>query len=439
MTDDQNVAQMRALRRTQRLIGDEGVGFEENYATDPLCCPSRVSFLTGQYAHNHGVISNVGPNAFPALREHDTLGVWLRRAGYRTAFVGKFLNEYGADDPEHVPPGWDEWHALVDPSTQDYVEYDLNENGKIVHYGPDPAEYKTTVLGEKARAAIRRGADGARPFFLYVGFNAPHAPSTPTLGDDGRFTGRAPNDSPAFDEADLSDKPKFIRDHPPFDDAAFARIADRDESALESLLEVDRQVAAIVAELDDLGELENTYVVFTSDNGYIGGEHGIEFGKLVAYRGSSRVPLLIRGPGIPAGETSRGVHRQHRPRADDRGDHRRRADGRDRRDVAAAVRRGPGADDRAPARDRVADPRPVDLLRLPLRGDPHRALPLRRLGRRRGGALRLRARPLRARVGRRRSGLRRDEGRRSPTRSPSAATAPARRAASRCRRRPSPG
>ena len=304
MTDDQNVAQMRALPRTTALIGDAGVSFEQNYATDPLCCPSRVSFLTGQYAHNHGVISNAGPNAFPALRERDTLGVWLRRAGYRTAFVGKFLNEYGIEDPEHVPPGWDEWHALVDPSTQDYVEYDLNEDGRIVHYGPDPAEYKTTVLGEKARAAIRRGAGGGRPFFLYVGFNAPHAPSTPAPGDDGTFAGRAANDSPAFAEADRSDKPEFIREHPPLDDAALARIADRDERALESLLEVDRQTTAIVEELERLGELDDTYVFFTSDNGYIGGEHGIEFGKLLAYQGSSRVPLLVRGPGIPAGETS---------------------------------------------------------------------------------------------------------------------------------------
>ncbi|MDX6583166.1 MAG: N-acetylglucosamine-6-sulfatase [Solirubrobacterales bacterium] len=304
MTDDQTLQQMSALPRTRKLIGTRGVKFKRFYVTDPLCCPSRATFLTGQYAHNTGVISNGGPNALAALDEQDTLGVWLQQAGYRTAFVGKYLNDYGLDDPEHVPPGWSEWRALLEPTTQNYFDYDVNENGVVTHYGTAPEDYKTRVIGHQAVDAVRHAARGNRPLFLYVGFNAPHAPSTPAPRDAGSLAGVSAPRTPAFNEDDVSDKPSFLRDRPPLDAAARARIDARNERALESLAEVDRQVAKIVAALKDKQELGNTYIVFTSDNGYLDGEHRIEFGKLLPYEPASQVPLLIRGPGIPAGETS---------------------------------------------------------------------------------------------------------------------------------------
>ena len=217
MTDDQTLEQMRALPRTRKLIGTQGVKFKRFYVTDPLCCPSRATFLTGQYAHNTGVISNGGPNALAALDEDDTLGVWLQRAGYRTAFVGKYLNGYGLDDPEQVPPGWSEWRALLEPSAQDYFDYDLNEDGVVTHYGTAPEDYKTRVLGHLAVDAIRHAARGDRPLFLYVGFNAPHAPSTPAPRDAGSLEDVSAPRTPAFDEDDLSDKPSFLRDRPPLE------------------------------------------------------------------------------------------------------------------------------------------------------------------------------------------------------------------------------
>jgi arylsulfatase A-like enzyme len=299
MTDDQTAAQMRALPRTRALIGRTGVDFKDFYVTDPLCCPSRATFLAGEYAHNTGVISNGGPNALPALRESDTLGPWLEDAGYRTAFVGKYLNGYGGSDAERVPPGWTEWHALTDPTTQDYYDYDLNENGAIRHYGSAPDDYKTRVLGHLAVDAVNHAARGDRPLFLYVGFNAPHAPSTPAPRDAGSYADAVPPETPAFDEADVSDKPSFLRHQPRLSAGALARIKSRNQRALESLTEVDRQVEKIVTALRDKGELGNTYLIFTSDNGYLDGEHRIEFGKLLAYEPSSHVPLLIRGPGIP--------------------------------------------------------------------------------------------------------------------------------------------
>jgi arylsulfatase A-like enzyme len=307
MTDDQTLAQMSAMPRTRRLIGHAGTTFDRFYATDPLCCPSRATFFSGQYAHNTGVISNGGPNALAAFDERKTLAVWLQDAGYRTAFVGKYLNGYGLADQEAVPPGWSEWHALLEPSTQDYFDYDVNENGEVRHYGADPEDYKSRVIGHLAVDAIRHGDRANRPLFLYVGFNAPHAPSTPAPRDAGSFDGVQAPRSPAFNEPDVSDKPAFIRDRPPLEADAFARIDARNERALESLKEVDRQVAKIVEALRSRGELGNTYLFFTSDNGYLDGEHRVEFGKLLPYDPSSRVPLLVRGPGVETDTVSEAL------------------------------------------------------------------------------------------------------------------------------------
>ena len=303
MTDDQTLEQMSALPQTRALIGRRGVKFKRFYVSDPLCCPSRATFLTGQYAHNTGVISD-GPDAVDALREQDTLAVWLQQAGYRTAFVGEYLDGYGLDDPERVPPGWSEWKAAIEPTTRKYFDYDLNEDGEVVHFGSAPEDYKTRVLGHLAVDAVRHASRGSRPLFLYVGFNAPHAPSTPAPADAGSLAGVETPRDPAFNERDVSDKPSFIRDRPPLGAEAVARVEDRTRRALESLAEVDRQVARIVEALRDKGELGNTYLLFTSDNGYLDGEHRIELGRLLAYEPASHVPLLIRGPGIPSGETS---------------------------------------------------------------------------------------------------------------------------------------
>lgn len=305
MTDDQTTSEMAALPRTRRLIADAGVSFGNFYVTDPLCCPSRTTFLTGQYAHNHGVVSNLGPRSYPALRQGHTLGPWLQRAGYRTALEGKFLNSYGLDgSARHVPPGWDDWHGALDPEIDAYYDYSMNENGKLRRYGTAPSDYKTSVIGRDAVREVRRGAGSSKPLFMLVAFTAPHAPSLPAPGDSGAFSGAEPPRDPSYDEADVADKPPFLRDLPPLSPGAEARIRDRRERALESLLEVDRQVARIVAALRDTGQLRDTYLMFTSDNGYLDGEHRVEFGKLLAYEPSSRVPLFVRGPGIPAHSSS---------------------------------------------------------------------------------------------------------------------------------------
>jgi N-acetylglucosamine-6-sulfatase len=304
MTDDQTLAQMRAMPYTERLLARTGLSFDRFYVTDPLSSPSRATFLTGQYAHNSGVVSNREPKALAGLDEENTLGVWLQKAGYRTAFVGEYLNGYGGEAGEQVPPGWSEWHALVDPTTQDYYDYTVNNNGELRRYGDEADDYKTRVLGHLAVDAINHATRGERPLFLYVGFNAPHAPSTPAPHDPRSFADAKAPRTPGFDEANVDDKPSFIRDRPPLDRRALARIDSRYRRALASLQEVDRQIARIVEQLRRKGQLGNTYLLFTSDNGYIDGEHRVEFGKRLPYEASARVPLLVRGPGIPGGETS---------------------------------------------------------------------------------------------------------------------------------------
>jgi N-acetylglucosamine-6-sulfatase len=157
MTDDQTAADMRVMPKTRQLIGERGTTFENSFTNYPLCCPSRATFLTGQYAHNHGIKDG----NFSDLDSTNTLPVWLQSAGYHTGHVGKYINGYGrggAGGPEFVPPGWNEWHAAL-PNDQAVFDYDLNEDGIIAHYGSTAAEFKGDVLTARLSASFA----GMRP------------------------------------------------------------------------------------------------------------------------------------------------------------------------------------------------------------------------------------------------------------------------------------
>jgi arylsulfatase A-like enzyme len=320
MTDDQTLADLDAMPSARRLIGDAGVTFARSYVSYPLCCPSRATFLTGQYAHNHGVQTNSAPlGGVAALDDDHTLPVWLDRAGYRTAHIGKYLNGYGYHMAPDAPPGWTDWHATIDKSTYQMYGYTMSENGELRTYGSygeeDPAMYQTDVFGRKAVQAIRRHANRATPFFLSVSFVAPHGenvapergnntPVRPARRHKGRFSSLELPQGPAYDEADVSDKPLVVTRLPRVGTAGKARILSDFRARREALLAVDEAIAAIVAELRRTGELDNTYVVMTSDNGYFQGEHRIIRGKYLPYDAAARVPLLIRGPGIAPGTVS---------------------------------------------------------------------------------------------------------------------------------------
>jgi arylsulfatase A-like enzyme len=321
-TDDQTLAEMEVLPNVRRLIGDEGVTFDNNFDSFSLCCPSRASFLTGQYSHNNGVRGNTLPHGgFEKLDGTNTLAVWLQQSGYYTAHLGKYLNGYGRRNPLEIPPGWSEWHGSVDPSTYRYYNYTLNENGVLTTYCavPEPSCYQTDVYRDKADEIIRRRAPEG-PFFLWVAFLADHSGGPREPGDPaqlatpvpaprykGRLAGTPLPRPPSYNEADVSDKPAGIRRRPLINVRVEAAIQENWQQRRETLLAVDDAVASIVDTLRQTGELDNTLAIFTSDNGFFHGEHRIRSGKVLLYEESIHLPLLMRWTGNKS--LPRGVHR----------------------------------------------------------------------------------------------------------------------------------
>jgi N-acetylglucosamine-6-sulfatase len=315
MTDDQTVESLRVMGNVRGLLAAQGVTFDNNFATFPLCCPSRATFLTGQYPHNHRVLGNAPPNGgYDRLDHMNTLPVWLQRAGYATVHIGKYLNGYGRVRQTEVPPGWVEWHGSIDPSTYSFYNYTINENGRLVRYGNTAADYQADVYTRKATDVIRRYAADPRPLFLSVAYLAPHSggpresddPSnqaTPVPAPRHRnvFATQPLPTPPSFNEADVSDKPTGIRTRPLIGQARVNGIRENYQQRLESLLAVDEGVAEIVRTLEATGKLGRTYIIFTADNGFFHGEHRVPAGKTLVYEPSIRVPLIIRGPRIPRG------------------------------------------------------------------------------------------------------------------------------------------
>src|SRR4029079_1039007 len=215
VSDDERLDANRRMRNVQRLLAREGVRFDRYYTTTSECCPSRASILTGQYPHHSGVVANFGSHGYPRFDDRSTLATWLHDAGYTTAMVGKYLNGYTLAGERRIPPGWDRWVAMDSIPEERYYRYTLNVNGRRVDYGRQPADYSTSVLTRKALGFIR-SAD--HPFFLYFAPIAPHLPAIPAPRDRGSI-GELPRlRSPAFDEADISDKPwraRFVRTFTP--------------------------------------------------------------------------------------------------------------------------------------------------------------------------------------------------------------------------------
>ena len=321
VTDDQTVESMRMMDRVRALIGERGATFGTSYVNFPLCCPSRATVLTGQYAHNHKVLGNKAPiggfEKFEAEHGDSNLATWLQAGGYHTVHVGKYFNGYGDEDPRFVPAGWDEWYGSVNPGQRVY-DYPLNENGEIVTYGNGRDDFKEDVLTDHAVDAIRRHADdpGGRPLYLSLAYTAPHdggpnpsprppydcvnAPK-PAARYADTFDSEPLPRPPSLNEADVSDKPERVARLAPLSDAALEQLTRRYRCTLESLLAVDDGVDRIVTALREAGELQDTYLIFTSDNGLFFGEHRIPSGKVRHYEEASRVPLLIRGPGVKRG------------------------------------------------------------------------------------------------------------------------------------------
>ena len=314
-TDDQNPASLtpQTMPNVLREIAGKGTTFTDYIDSGPLCCPSRAVLLTGQYGHNNGVMWN-NP-AYADLREKDnTLPVWLQQAGYVTAHVGKYLNMYGlaTGHPNQVAPGWDQWDTVLEPvggphplAPTPYYNYVLRVNGDAVQYGSAPSDYLTDVLNNKAVALIHHDLPGPRPLFMEVDQAAPHTGANsdprchgsalPAPGDLHAFVDEPLRTPPSFNEADVSDKPRFVQMQPRLGPEAISDLRRIQNCRLASLLAVDRGVGQIVNALAEEHQLANTAIFYTSDNGFLLGEHRL-VSKVDPYEADLRVPFIVRLP-----------------------------------------------------------------------------------------------------------------------------------------------
>lgn len=315
MSDDATAADMDVMLKVQEMIGKKGITFTNSFVDFPICCPSRVSFLTGQAAHNHQVLGNTplrhgGYQTFKPTQD-SSLPVWLQKGGYITAYMGKYLN--GILSSDGIPPGWNLWNGIADDQgSYNYYKYTINENGVPHFYGNRPEDYKTDVQAQKATEFIAAQKDSIHPFFLWLAPQAPHTKTSEAADESGvpepaarhikALDSMALPMPPSFNEADMSDKPEFMKLLPTLTQADVEEITNLFKRRRESLLAVDDMVERVIKSLEAAGKLENTYIFYTSDNGWMTGEHRRPAAKYVVYEESVRVPLLVRGPGIPAGE-----------------------------------------------------------------------------------------------------------------------------------------
>jgi N-acetylglucosamine-6-sulfatase len=310
LTDDLAWNLVRFMPHVLRLEHD-GATFTNYYVTDSLCCPSRASIFTGRFPHDTHVFDNSAPEGgygvFHARgEERQTFAVALQHVGYRTAMMGKYLNGYEPGESERdrprpgVPPGWNEWDVAGDG----YPEYGyrMNSDGRVRRYGYTPRDYLTDVLARKGLRFIDRAAAARRPFLLEIATFAPHAPFTPAPRDTSAFPGlRAPR-TPAFNTVGVHE-PAWLSSYVPLDAAQIAGIDAKFRERAQAVQAVDRMIGEIEQELAAKELARDTYIVFSSDNGLHMGEHRLEPGKLTAFDTDIRVPLIVAGPGVPAGRT----------------------------------------------------------------------------------------------------------------------------------------
>jgi N-acetylglucosamine-6-sulfatase len=306
VTDDLTKKDYLDLGNNLQSFTSGGTFFHNAYVTTSLCSPSRASALTGLYAHNHHIIQHADPGT--GYEQYNDEGydrrdlpVWLMtKAGYKTGLVGKYMNKYDAQ-ADGVPEGWTDWYGADDPTEH----WTLNEKGTIKTYPQDPTlpgyESFENVIGDKAVKFVREAHASDKPFFLWYGTHAPHSPALIPPRDKDRVGTWSAYNPPNFNERDVSDKPPWVRRQPLLSSAQQRNLKQKRQERLTSMLAVSRNLARLKKQLRDSGELSNTYLILTSDNGYHLGLHRLGAGKRTAYNEEARVPLAVSGPGVPSG------------------------------------------------------------------------------------------------------------------------------------------
>jgi N-acetylglucosamine-6-sulfatase len=366
MTDDEAASDVGVMPNVRRLLAGQGTTFADAVDSFPLCCPARATFITGQYAHNHGVAGNFWPYGWYGMKDRaNTLPRWLQKAGYTTALIGKWLNGYGARDAHgELPKGFSIWRGLLDVSAYDYFNFVMNIDGhlrawgdsnfahKLVQFanvevtkqtappllavfnqlekvfGPGPytywgaqnsQDYSPDVTGRVTEGLVRQQAKARKPFFIWWAPAAPHREDVATtlMGRPGVDPRPAPRFEARSKRYTLPQPPSFnvpdtsvanMRDHAPkLSDNEIQQLQLDYEGRSGSLLAVDDHVKRLVSILRQTHQLDNTVIVFLSDNGWLQGQHAIPGDKYLPYDESLRVPFIVRGPGIPR---DRAVHGQ---------------------------------------------------------------------------------------------------------------------------------
>jgi arylsulfatase A-like enzyme len=310
LVDDMDYGLLQFMPKLRQNVTERGMEFENNFVSLPVCCPSRASTLRGQYAHNTTVWGNVFPNGgflkvYQSGIESSTVATWLKQSGYRTALVGKYMNQYPDRDvgTRYIPPGWNLWFVPNggDPDLQ--YNYSVNFDGTTVRYGSDPQDHLNDVLLGKAKGFIQDAAKDppSQPFFLMLTPTLPHLPAVAPQRYLKLFGGVKAPRPPSFNEADMSDKPTWMRSLPLLTTWQMNRIDARYVRQRRATAALDDMVETLVQTLQATGQLNNTYIFFSSDNGVHMGQHRLLNGKGRPYEEDIRVPLVVRGPGIPSG------------------------------------------------------------------------------------------------------------------------------------------
>jgi N-acetylglucosamine-6-sulfatase len=302
LTDDQRWDTLWAMPTVRAQLVARGTKFTKAFVVNPLCCPSRATILTGQYSHTHGVYTNAYPDGgFRKFNDSSTIATWLQADGYRTALIGKYMNEYFAAQSSYVPPGWSHWFGVFDDGGSDYG-FQLSDDGAYTSY--DTSQYLTDVLATEAVDFIG-STPPEQPLFLYFSPKAPHEPAIPAIRHQHLYSNLAPWRPPSFNEDDVSDKPSQIRLKPKLTADEIAALDELRLNELRSLRAVDEAVGSILDALSTSGRLANTLIVFASDNGFLLGEHRL-IGKVKAYEESIRIPLVIRYDAAASGPRTSG-------------------------------------------------------------------------------------------------------------------------------------
>ncbi|KAL8565413.1 hypothetical protein ACOMHN_029106 [Nucella lapillus] len=313
LTDDQDteLGGQMPIKKIRNLIGNEGITFQNMFVSSPLCCPSRSSIMTGKYVHNHHAANNsisggCSSHSWQKEQEPEAFAVHLQKAGYDTMFAGKYLNQYGkksAGGVAHIPPGWTEWIGLVGNSK--YYDYHLSINGKEEKHGHDyEKDYFTNYINRKAMKFLGAQTDKGRPFFMMLSTPACHAPFTPANPYNGTFPEeRAPRNG-SFN-VKPKDKHWLIQQTiVPLPENSITYIDNTFRNRWRTLLSVDDMVENVYNLLEKKDLLDNTYIFFSSDNGYHLGQFGLPYDKRQLYEFDIRVPLMVRGPGIKPGQVT---------------------------------------------------------------------------------------------------------------------------------------